>query len=98
MTHAVKVHIRNCRHCGRDEWWIAPRNAAGRTITVLPSPLSSWWVRLFAGLMAPRIGWWWLGRQVERDMFHGPALAEIGTGTALCTNCGTELNFNQSPG
>jgi len=96
MPVAVKVHIRKCPDCGRDEWWMAPRSAAGRTITVWPSPLSSSWWRLVAGLLAPRIGWWWLAKQVEADMFWGPLEAKLSEDTARCVNCGHELLFKQS--
>ncbi len=77
---------------------MAPKYAAGRTITVYPSLLGSWWWRLIAGLTVPRIGWWWLTKQVEDDVLHGPLTAELPADTARCTNCGTLIDFTQSPG
>ena len=58
--------------------------------------MSNFWWRLIAGLTVPRIGWWWLSKQVEDDMLHGPLTAELPADSALCINCGHEVSFAQT--
>jgi hypothetical protein len=75
---------------------MAPHSAAGKHLVLFPRPTSGW-SRLLGGLVAGRVGWWWLAKQVEADMVHGSLENDLEPDTARCTNCGHELQFGQSP-